>query len=98
MIDESAEEIILAKSLSITEIVIAQVTDPIDLEFLELILYTERKIEPFAKIPGISDFTKSKKVAEVKIYNDRLKANLIGKFLILSNKVACFCANGGLRK
>jgi hypothetical protein len=73
---ENLEDILIEKAVSIADTVISEVTDPVDLELIKLMLQRERNTDSFAEILGILDLNKVEKFAEVKKHKDRLKAKL----------------------
>jgi hypothetical protein len=73
---ENPEATFVEKSASLVEEVIANITDPTDLELIELLLQREHSTESFAEVLGIQELSKDQKFAEVKKHKDRLKTKL----------------------
>jgi hypothetical protein len=73
---ENVEDTLVEKSVSIADSVILEVTDPVDLELIKLMLQRERNTDSYAEVLGILDLNKGEKFAEVKKHKDRLKVKL----------------------
>ncbi|MBI3654396.1 MAG: sigma-70 family RNA polymerase sigma factor [Acidobacteria bacterium] len=70
------EATVVEKSASLVDEVLAKITDPIDVELIELLLQREHRTARFAEVLGIQELSREKKFAEVKKHKDRLKTKL----------------------
>jgi RNA polymerase sigma-70 factor (ECF subfamily) len=58
------------------QVILQEVSDPVDRELLEMILTGERKTAPYARSLGIADRSETEQRKIVKRHKDRLKKRL----------------------